>query len=586
MGSKTITNIFLSEKLGGRLEVAHATDSLAKSKLSNSNKVYKFQNYFNFMKKPKSLVNDEIVRIFGGPSFLAIDMLIENIKLLKKYLPSLNKEKNFFQDVSKEFVISKKPKDIRYLYKNVGSYFSNCINWNSPRTQFNITPPVTIPSVAASALVSLTNPNMVWDIASGGFAELEREISKYFSDLVGWNNSSGIFTFGGTGTNMYAIKIGINKSDKTALRNGVKETYVISNDEGHSCHITICNWLGIGTNHCIRLKTSKEGEVTADEVIEAVEKILKEKKKVACIILNGGTNFNGKIDPIYKIAKGIEDIKDKYKLDYKPHIHVDSVIGWVFLLFKGYDFEKNELNFPSNINNRLKFIYEKIKDISFADSFGVDFHKTGFCPYISSLFITKDKKDWRYLSGDENLFTHQAFNFGNYKPGQFTLETSRPANGIVTAYITINVLGLDGMRKIIANFLYIADDLRNKLEDLKSFEICNHDALGWATLFIAKKNDNHVSYSDLYETDKEELINESNKFQKDFYDFLVKKYDGKLPWAIGFSKCYKRNKYGFQISALKSYPMSPSITIKDNNLFVSWLNKNLKEFKNETDTIK
>jgi hypothetical protein len=192
----------------------------------------------------------------------------------------------------------------------------------------------------------------------------------------------------------------------------------------------------------------------------------------------------------------------------------------------------------------------------------------------------KEKADWQLISGNESLFTHQAFNFGDYKPGQFTLETSRSANGVVTSYITLNSLGLDGIRKIFANFLYLAADLRERIKDSGCFENCNYGALGWATLFIARKNDFHASYDELYETDNEEKINGNNLFQKSFYDFLIKKYNNKLPWNIGFANCYKKNKYGHPISALKNYPMSPFTTINDNKYYIDWLNKNLEEFRN------
>ena len=54
-------------------------------------------------------------------------------------------------------------------------------------------------------------------------------------------------------------------------------------------------------------------------------------------------------DPYYDQAKQISDLNQKiikkYNLDYSPHIHVDAVLGWVWLFFKNYDFRKNPLNF-------------------------------------------------------------------------------------------------------------------------------------------------------------------------------------------------------------------------------------------------
>src|SRR3989338_3594364 len=115
-----------------------------------------------FMDSPDSLVNEETLALFGDPSELNIDLLAKHIFILNKNLPAINKDTTFFQDLKRSFVINKDPQDLESLYHNLGAYFSNCINWNSPKTQFNITPPTVIPAVAVSSIVSLVNPNMVW----------------------------------------------------------------------------------------------------------------------------------------------------------------------------------------------------------------------------------------------------------------------------------------------------------------------------------------------------------------------------------------------------------------------------------------
>ncbi len=529
----------------------------------------------------KSLVDSKTLAKFGKSNSLNVDLLIESIKSLNKKLPNLNSNSPFVDDKKRNFEIKLNPQDTGELSENINPYFSNCINWKSPRTQFNITPPVTILSVAASSIASLLNPNAVWDFACGGFGELEREIVKYLAKLVSWENASGVFVFGGTATNMYGIKLGINKCNGMTFKKGInKNIYVISNEEGHSCHLTVSNWLGIGTDKCIRLKTDQRGIVDKDEVLNKAEELIKKGKKVGCIILNAGTNFNGRFDPIKEVKEGIDKLVKKYNLHYVPHIHADSVIGWVFLLFKGYDFNRNELKFPEIILDKIKSIYSKAIGIKFADSFGVDFHKSGFCPYLSSVFITKESKDWNKITGNSSIFTHQAFNFGEYRPGQYTLETSRPVNGAITAYATLNSLGINGIRRIIANFLYVSNDLREKIDKSNNLINCNRDADGWATIFLAKGNSNYKSFNEIYNDKNKKNIESINNLQKGFYDFLIRKYKAKSPWIIGYATCYKRNRFGFQISALKNFPMSPFITIKDNQDYMRWLNKNLEEYLN------
>jgi glutamate/tyrosine decarboxylase-like PLP-dependent enzyme len=525
----------------------------------------------------KSLIDKDLLNKFGTKDSINISELIKKLKILNKVCPDPKKDLPFFSKQKNKFHISKtSQKDIK-IFSNFSKYISRCMNWKSPRMQFSVTPPATISSVATSSIASLLNQNGVWDVATGDLIKLEIELSNYFANLVSWKNSLGIFTFGGTATNMYGIKIGIEKSGKDLNKKGVGlNNYVISNLEGHSCHTSVCNWLGIGTDNCIRINNDIRGFVDTKELFVKVENLMKKGKKISCIILNGGTHFDGRIDPIKKICNRIKNLSKKYKLNYKPHIHIDSVTGWIFLLYKFYNFNKNKFNFPKEINKKLESIFKKIKDIKFADSFGIDFHKTGFCPYLSSMFITKNKKDWEKITGDQSIFLHESFNFGEYKPGQFTLETSRPMNGAVSAYTTLNSLGIEGIQKIIANYFYISKDMHKKFKIKGDFMVANENSDNWTTIFLIKLN-NEITFNKLYSSNKE-IIEKSNRLQKDFYAYLIKKYDNLLPWHIGFAKNYKIAKSKINISGLKSFPMSPFHTTQDNEEFITWITEEFKKF--------
>ncbi|MBT3405276.1 hypothetical protein HN832_04850 [archaeon] len=532
--------------------------------------------------KRENLVDKNVLKKFGNEFSVDLEYFLEEMKKLSLEMGDFSLQKPFWESNSIKFNVSQTPLNSREVYKNFNNFLSGCINWKSNQAQFNITPPSPHSTIAAGAITSLLNPNAIWDVACGKLANLEIYLSEYLASLCNWNkNPSGIFTFGGTGTNMYGLKIGINKCVKDFSEKGMpRNVYVISNDEGHSCHVTLCNWLGIRKKNCIRIKTSKFGSVEADALLKKVESLIKAGNKIACVILNGGTNFNLVIDPIKKISLGLRCLSKKYNLDYVPHIHIDSVIGWVFLLFKDYNFKINRLNFPESVRNKLEVIYSQIKDIKYADSFGVDFHKTCFCPYSTSAFVLKNSGDWNYISPDKKVFIHQDFNHGGYKPGQYSLETSRPATGIVSAYATLNTLGVDGISSILANYLYISEDLRSRIERTDNLFNLNKDSNGWATFFsVTNRGD---SFASIYHNRNDSEVLSQNRVQKKFYSYLERKYYNKLPWFIGFNRCYKKNVNGCPISCLKWYPMSPYLNIKSNQKFIRWIEKNYQEFLRES----
>ena len=54
------------------------------------------------------------------------------------------------------------------------------------------------------------------------------------SDLVGYDpsQSGGVFTFVGTGTSLYGVKIGLEKALPGAMQNGVRENaFVFASDQ-------------------------------------------------------------------------------------------------------------------------------------------------------------------------------------------------------------------------------------------------------------------------------------------------------------------------------------------------------------------
>ena len=164
---------------------------------------------------------------------------------------------------------------------------------------------------------------------------------------------------------------------------------------GHPSHIEICNWLELEEN-CIRLKTHN-AVISVTDIENAFVSIIEQGGRLPLIILNGMTTNNHSFDNV-KAVKIIRDkLVKKYKLDYTPHIHVDSVLGWVYLLLSRYDFEKNPLEISDKTAVILQTKIKAASQVKYADSFASDFHKTGYCSYTSSVFLIKDKNNFLVL---------------------------------------------------------------------------------------------------------------------------------------------------------------------------------------------
>mgnify|MGYP000094941698 CR=1 FL=1 len=533
---------------------------------------------------------------FLNPETMDISEFISDIELLHKkidkniihsYSRIPKKTNDKYAQLLENENLSFESKSIDDVYEQLAKYTEGMVLWNNPGTLTNVNPVPTIESLAASSYFSLYNPNAAQDLSCGLLMTTELATVKMISQLAGidYKKSGGIFTFGGKSTNMHAVKHGIQRINKDFRKIGIKDDIVVfSNTQGHVCHVEVCGWLGIGENNCKRIKTDSMGQVDLVELEKELDKSLSSGKKVATIIVNGCTTIQMTIDPIKKIVDLRDKMVKKYNLDYIPRVHVDSVIGWVWLFFKDYNFKANPLKIHEVALKKIHSLYEQIKDIKYADSFGVDFHKTGFCSYLASLYVTKDKLEL-YNQGDAPNIPYDELEFGNYSPFQYTLELSRSLGGPISAYVNLKMLGIKGYQEIMAQLMDSAQYLKERLEQTEKFEVINDkDSNGFVTLFVAKENSNVPSFFDLGKGDLE-YAKKFGEYNYKFYTYLLEKEkQGLCSFTIDYSSGYHILSNGKKIGVLKAYPMSAHFDREYVDKFINELMMHIVNFDKIKDS--
>ncbi len=210
----------------------------------------------------------------------------------------------------------------------------------------------------------------------------------------------------------------------------------------------------------------------------------------------------------------------------------------------------------------LKKIYsmkEKISQIKYADSFGADFHKTGFCPYISSIFMAKNFNDITGL-GNKTDKGIDNIRFGEYSPFEYTLELTRSFIGPVSAYAAFETFGIEGFQKLIYNIFSNSEFIRNYLNSKTNFEVINMETEGIATLFIITPSGDNNNYASYVSGDARKL-SDLLDYNYEFYLYCLKMLEEKkVHFKIIFSKSYKPYGSKNPTGALKIYPTSPVVT--------------------------
>jgi len=145
---------------------------------------------------------------------------------------------------------------IEAVTQELVQYCSGLTLWGHLRTQQNVVPPVTISSLISVLLSSLYNPNLVWEEYSHRVALAEVKAVAMMARLIGYGpeGAGGLFTSGGTGTTLYGIKLGLEKSIPGAMENGTCEDAVVfASDSGYYCRYNIAGWLGLGTKNLMTI---------------------------------------------------------------------------------------------------------------------------------------------------------------------------------------------------------------------------------------------------------------------------------------------------------------------------------------------
>jgi glutamate/tyrosine decarboxylase-like PLP-dependent enzyme len=364
-------------------------------------------------------------------------------------------------------------------------YLEGLMIWGHPNCQENVVPPTTIPSIVGNLIASIYNPNMIWDEYCHRVAEAEVEATAMVADMLGYDpkNAGGLFTFGGTGTNLYGARIGLEKAVPGSMRHGIRgPVKLVTSERSHYSRLNVAGWLGIGTENVAAVSADANNEMLLPALEETLDRLLTDGERIACILSTQGTTDAFGVDDLEKVLEIRDRMKAKHGLDYTPHVHADSVIGWIWSVFDDYDFDGNPLEFSAETLQRIRQVLPRIGAIAGADSCGVDFHKMGYAPYPDSLFLVRDRRDLSLLSRHAEAMPY-LYQYGAYKPGIYSLETSRSGGAALAALANLLFLGKEGYRVLIGHVLEMMGQLRSRLHRFGWVRILNAGNHGPVTIF-------------------------------------------------------------------------------------------------------
>lgn len=433
--------------------------------------------------------------------------------------------------------------------------------WGHPLSQINVVPPPSIAGILGVLLAVMFNPNLCSEESARGVSAAEERVVAMASDLIGYDPAltGGVFTFGGTGCLLYGVKVGLEKALPGSSHVGVTgRAVVLASDESHYSAVNVAGWLGIGQENVVRVATTSDNAVSVTALGDAARRALCDGRRIAAIVATVGTTDAFGIDDLEAIAALRDELVREFALDYPPHIHADAVIGWAWSVFADYDFTLNPLGFERTTLVALARATAGARCLPLADSVGIDFHKTAYVPYVSSLALFRRRSDIELIRRSRSTMPY-LFQAGEHHPGTFTLETTRSGTGPMSALANLLLLGKEGLRVLLGHAVEMAQVLRRAFEGEAALTVLNRENVGPVTLFRVYPPglDKTALEREFGDPAFRHEVERVNDFNRRVFRRVWSEATAGRGIAISMTDCYRHADFGTPIAALKSYVLSP-----------------------------
>lgn len=469
--------------------------------------------------------------------------------------------------------IPEKPESLDGVMADCVKLFKGMPDVSSPLTMSNVWPQPNNASIIASMLPLIFAPNIIEGEYAWNVHKAELESGGMLADLFGWEpaKAGAIYTYGGSGCWLYGLKYAISRVLPGSRDKGVRtDGKVLVSGQAHYCRENATDWTGLGMDNVIVIPTDPENNRMDLKALEATLKDLTEKGiPVIEVVCTMGTTDASVFDPIAEVRR----LLDRYpnpKGCGKALLYADAVCGWSWQTFRHYDFEKNPLGFSPEALKVVKKNYEEIKGIHYADAVGIDFHKFGFSPYISSCFLYKDAAEF------ENIMRRGSYAYLQevtpYNPMYYTLEVSRSAAGSMAGWATLKYLGIEGLQAVLGGILEVRLYMDSLVEKEPEMVMADADNTGFITLFrvYPKGTDAREQYArELNDRSYRAELIANNRFQQAIGEKMFEWYltghkvNGKPSPHIAYSTGFRTASWNGDgsdaegaVYALKTYPMN------------------------------
>ncbi|WP_434742675.1 pyridoxal phosphate-dependent decarboxylase family protein [Micromonospora sp. SH-82] len=338
-------------------------------------------------------------------------------------------------------------------------YLRDAVYFHHPRYLAHLNCPVVLPALLGEAILSAVNSSLdTWDQSAGGTL-IERRLIDWTAGRIGFGpTADGVFTSGGTQSNLQALLIAREEACARAAadRPGpatradlLPRLRILASAAGHFSVQKAATLLGLAPDAVVTVGTDATRRMDPVSLRRELDRCHQQGLVVMAVVATAGTTDFGSIDPLPAIA-------DACAAD-GVRLHVDAAYGCGLLVSR----TRRDL----------------LDGIERADSVTVDYHKSFFQPVSSSALLVRDRAALRHATYHAD-YLNPAWTVQECIPNQVdkSLQTTRRFDAL-KLWLTLRVMGADALGDLFDEVLDRAAEAWRMLDADPRFEVVTRSQL-------------------------------------------------------------------------------------------------------------
>lgn len=363
-------------------------------------------------------------------------------------------------------------------------YARNAVWFHHPSYVAHLNCPVAVPAVAAEAMLAAINTSVDTYDQSEVATLMERRLVQWACSHVGFAAGDGIFTSGGTQSNLQALFLArenvLNRHSDSFRRDLMSRLRILATDQTHFSVARAAHLLGLDAEAVVTVDTDAAGRMDAEALSEHLRDIDETGGVVMAVVATAGTTDLGVIDPLAPIAEVCETAN--------VWLHVDAAYGGGLLWAP-----------------RRKHLLD---GIGRATSVTIDFHKTFFQPVSSSALLVRDLALFGptlhhndYLNPEAEALSAEA------EPNQVdkSLQTTRRFDAL-KLWTTLRARGAGEIGAMLDTVCDLAAEVRELLKTQPDFEVLGASDLSTVLFRFVPETAVSAAGSSAYGAAADELV--------------------------------------------------------------------------------